>query len=187
MIDKGNIIKNALLKLGDITNYNDDRSRIYQACETLIEDVVKSVCSDTSLNFNNTIVRLTTNDIEDGEYKFNLPIDFLGIAKMPKIRRTVSSYATPPSVEFAYYNKDYTRVQGEFLYSNKSDIKLCYSRNIPLNEFPDYTFDLLVWKLARDISLINPAFIERLSYCESKIKEELYKVQKSEGVGVFYE
>lgn len=188
MIDKGNVIINALSRLGDISAYNDDRSRTYQSAEKILPMVLKKICSDTSLNFNVSKTKLTqySTQEENGEYKFNLPEDFLGIAKVPKRKRNVTSRIMPVSHETAYAHRENFRLQGEFIYADKEQITLYYSKSIPLTEFPDYMFDYIVWKMSVEMALMYPQFTERLPYCEARSKEALYEIQKSEGLGVVF-
>jgi len=187
MIEKGNVISNALTRLGNISDYNDDRSRTYQATDSILPLVLQKVCSDTSLNFSVSKVKLTQYDKEvDGEYRFNLPVDFLGIAKRPKQRRSVSNRIIPVSMEMAFAQRETMRLQGEFIYSEKSEITLYYNKKLPLSEFPDYMFDYITWKLATEMALMYPQFTERLQYCELKATEALYDIQKAEGLGVAY-
>lgn len=190
MIDKGKLIENALLRLGNISDYNDDRSRTYIACSTLIPSIIKKTCSNNSLNFAVSKVVLTTHnfDEESGEYIFNLPADFLGIAKRPIKRRIVSNRIISALNEISYSsNSTNVRLQGEYIYSNRSKISLYYTRELPITEFPDYMFDYLVWTLATEACLMYPAFTERLGYCETKASQALLSIQKLEGFGVAYE
>lgn len=194
MIDKGRIISFALLRLGNVNDYNDDRSNTYEACDKILPSILESICSDTSLNFAVSKAKLTQyEEAEDetGEYKFNLPADFLGISKRAKLKRSVSSEIIPVSVEMGYASssitRNSTRLQGEFIYSYSPEITLYYVKKIPLSEFPTYMFDYITWKLATEMALLYPSFTERLGYCETKAKEALYEVQKLEGFGVAYE
>lgn len=188
MLERGKIIQMALLRLGNITSYNDDRSRIYKSCEDIIENVISNVCSESSLNFQTTNVTLTEYSVEaNGEYRYNLPIDFLSICIRPKKIRSVTGRINSPLKDMLYPRKVYTRVQGEYIYSNSNKLELHYARKISLNEFPEYLKEVLIWRLACEIALVNPAFVERLPYCEMKANEELVKVQVREGMGEIYE
>lgn len=189
MIDKGSVVINALSRLGDISAYNDDRSRTYQSAEKILPMVLKKICSDTSLNFNVSKTKLTKYNEqkeENGEYKFNLPENFLGIAKVPKAKRSVSSKIIPVSYETSYAHRENFRLQGEFIYTDKEEITLYYSKSIPLTEFPDYMFDYIVWRMTVEMALMYPQFTERLPYCEARSKEALYDIQRSEGLGVVF-
>lgn len=188
MLEKGKIIQTALIRLGNITSYNDDRSRIYKSCEDMMDSIISSICSESSLNFQTTNVKLTKyGTAENGEYIYNIPNDFLSVCIRPKKIRSLNGYIDSPRKEMTYPKKTYSRVQGEYIYSNSDNLSLHYARKIPLTEFPDYLEEVIVWRLACDVALINPAFVERLPYCEMKANEALVKVQIREGMGEIYE
>lgn len=147
MLERGEIIKQVFLKLGDNTIYNDNKSALYKACNAELNFAIGKIAYSTAFLFNATTVKLTAVGNIDGEYKFNLPIDCLNVIRC---------------------NKNY-RQENEFLYSDNSELKVQYCRKIELEEFPDNLFELLVLMTAREMCLAYSTYNKRFELFESEI------------------
>lgn len=129
-MDRGSIIKDVLLKLGENTIYNDNKSDIYVTCGEQLDSVVNNIAYSSAFLFNAVTVELTNYGKVDDEYRFNKPIDCLNILRA---------------------NNDY-RLENEFIYSTSDKIKIQYCRRIDLSEIPDNLFNLIVAMTARKMA-----------------------------------
>lgn len=158
MIVRGEVIKNVFLKLGENTVYNDNKSDMYRACETILDTVIANIAYSTAFLFNAITVNLNNVAKVDREYKYNLPIDYLNVIRA---------------------SEDY-RIENEFIYSESSKIKIQYCRKIDLTEFPDNLFNLLVAMTAREMALAYNSYnkkLELMEYEVTKLKNNLISQQ----------
>ncbi len=147
MLDRGEIIKQTFLKLGENTVYNDNKSALYILCNSQLDSVINKIAYSTAFLFNATTIELTSVGNENGEYKFNVPIDYLNIVRC---------------------NKKY-RLENEFIYSDASQIKMQYCRKINLTEFPDNLFELLVLMTAYEMCLAYSTYNKRLELFQREV------------------
>lgn len=184
-LQRGQIIQTALLKLGNVNDYNDTRSKKYRACEAMMNSVIEQVCSDNSFRFQSTTVRLTSFDIskETGEYILNLPQDFAGVQLRVKRPKTVGKY--PERLGTLVDDRTTTnyRIQGEFIYSDTEVVTLNYVRKLQLSEIPLYMQQYIVLVMAKELCLMYPEYNDRLVYIERSIQQERANVQMREGYG----
>lgn len=182
-LQQGTIIQQALLKVGNVNDYNDTRSKKYRACEAMMNGVIGQVCSDNSFRFNSVTVNLTyfERSTQTGEYIFNLPIDFEGIQQKPKRKKIVSKYPERLSTLMNDRATEDFRIQNEFIYSNKPTVLLNYVRRLELSEIPTYMHEYITLKLARELCLMYPEYNDRLVYIDRSMREERANVQMREG------
>ena len=114
MLDRGNIIESAFLKLGEVGQiYSDNRTEQYEVAGKLLDNILETVALDTDFLFNATTVNLNKNinsSNDFGEYRYNIPNDFL----------TIIRYS------------DNMKFEGEFIYSTNENLNITYCRKIEL-------------------------------------------------------
>lgn len=147
MLDRGEIIQKTLLKLGENSVYNDNKSEIYISCGVIVDSVIDNIAYSSAFLFNAITVELTTFDKVDDEYKFNVPIDYLNILRC---------------------NKKY-RLENEYIYSDENSIKIQYCRRIDLSEYPENLFNLLVAMSAREMSLAYNTYNNLYQLMDSEV------------------
>lgn len=183
MLEKSKIIELALIKVGNITDYNDNRSNIYKIATTLLDDIADTVCKSNEFDFPSTTVKLTISElnVETGEHRYNIPEDFLGIKKKPVINsRTPFTVESIESLVNSRRGID-LRIEGEYIYSYSNPLILNYVRKLELTEFPDYIKDYLVLMLAITLAQTLPMYADRLPYLEGKLSIERINVILAEG------
>lgn len=159
-MDKGEIVKQAFLKLGDNNAFNDNKGDKYQVANGLLDTIIKNISVETDFLFNAVTVKLTNvGRNELGENKFNLPIDFLNIIQS---------------------NTKY-RIEGEFIYSDVNELYIQYCRKIDLSEIPDNMFNIIVTYLAREMSLAFSAYNNRYQFLQQQFDEEKRKIIYQQG------
>lgn len=146
-MDRGEIIKETLLMLGENDIYNDNNSDIYKICEKMLKSVIDNIATSGAFLFNAITTKLTSVGQVDGENKFNLPVDCLNVLRC---------------------NKDY-RLENEFIYSSEAEIKIQYCRRIDFTEIPDNLFDLLVAMVARKMALAVNTYNSKLGIFDEEV------------------
>lgn len=167
MLTKDTIIKNSLLKLGEIGSYNDNRTSIYKTSEALLEErLLDDIAIDQALMFNVVTDELTVwkdkkdNDITE-EYIYNLPLDCMNVIGYIPFREG--------------------RREGEYVYSKEKELKIRYMRRIDITDVPVYMKNYLIILLAIRIAEIYNSYTDRVEYLYRELSKELYNVQKAEG------
>lgn len=159
-MDRGEIIKQAFLKVGDNNAFNDNKGDKYQVADGLLDMIIKNIAIETDFLFNAITVRLTiVGQNELGENKFNIPIDFLNIIQ----------------------GNDDFRIEGEFIYSKSSNLYVQYCRKIDLTEVPEHMFNVIVIYLAKEISLAFNAYNSRYPFLQQQFNEEKRKIIYQQG------
>ena len=159
-MDRGEIIKQAFLKVGDNNAFNDNKGDKYQGADGLLDMIIKNIAIETDFLFNAITVKLTTvGQNELGENKFNIPIDFLNIIQ----------------------GNDDFRFEGEFIYSKSSNLYIQYCRKIDLTEVPENMFNIIVVYLAKEISLAFNAYNSRYPFLQQQFNEEKRKIVYQQG------
>lgn len=159
-MDRGEIIKQAFLKVGDNNAFNDNKGDKYQVADGLLDMIIKNIAIETDFLFNAITVRLTiVGQNELGENKFNIPIDFLNIIQ----------------------GNDDFRIEGEFIYSKSSNLYIQYCRKIDLTEVPEHMFNIIVIYLAKEISLAFNAYNSRYPFLQQQLNEEKRKIIYQQG------
>ena len=146
-MDRGEIIAETLLMLGENDVYNDNKSDMYEICEKMLDSVIDNIATSSAFLFNAITTKLTTVGQVDGENKFNLPIDCLNILRC---------------------NKSY-RLENEFIYSSETEIKIQYCRRIDFTEIPDNLFNLIVAMTGRKMALAVNTYNSRLEVLEAEV------------------
>lgn len=189
MILKGNVIEQALLNLGNISDYNDTRSRTYEVAEKTLKNVCKEICRDTAFRFSQTTVDLTEYVVDDilGENRFNLPNDFLGIGIVPKRPSVVTAYPMSIQQINSLRTKKDFRLQGNYIYSKKEIVRFNYIRNIPLEDMPEYLETYIIWKLAKQLTLQFQQYADHYTLAQQMENQERTKALSSEGNGELYD
>ena len=140
-MDRGEIISETLLMLGENDAYNDNKSDMYKICEKMLDSVINNIATSSAFLFNAITVKLTSVGQIDGENKFNLPVDCLNILRC---------------------NKSY-RLENEFIYSPENEIKIQYCRR------PDNLFNLMVAMTAKKMALAVNTYNSRLEIFETEV------------------
>ena len=154
---KESIISNAFSKLGNNGSYNDNGGERYQKAVNLLDDFYKNIATDTTFLFNAITVKLTsTGQNQQGEYRYNIPIDCLNIINCQNSNKGLENY----------------REEGEFIYSTSGELFIHYCKKLDFEELPDKLFNLLTYGLARELSLAFNAYNDRFQIMDSKYQEE---------------
>lgn len=163
MIDKSKITEMAIVRLGEVgTIYNDNRSEIYKVAEKLLDNIIDTIAVDNNFLFNATTIKLNKSLQEKnilGEYRYNLPIDFLNIIRAKGCR-----------------------IEGEFIYSKDEEAIITYCRKMSLQEFPDYLTNLLIYNLASVLCDAYSAYSDRKTLMLSYYNREVQRVMNIEGL-----
>ena len=146
-MDRGEIISETLLMLGENSIYNDNKSDMYKICEKMLDSVIDNIATSSAFLFNAITVKLTSVGQIDEENKFNLPVDCLNILRC---------------------NKSY-RLENEFIYSPENEIKIQYCRRIDFTEIPDNLFNLMVAMTAKKMALAVNTYNNRLEIFETEV------------------
>jgi hypothetical protein len=158
-MDRGEIIVETLLMLGENDVYNDNKSDMYEICEKMLDSVIDNIATSSAFLFNAITTKLTTVGQVDGENKFNLPIDCLNVLRC---------------------NKEY-RLENEFIYSTNSEIKIQYCRKINFTEIPDNLFNLIVAMTGRKMALAVNTYNNRLEILEAEVTKLKNNVISQQG------
>ncbi len=164
MLDRGNIIESAFLKLGEVGQiYSDNRTEQYEVAGKLLDNILETVALDTDFLFNATTVNLnkninSTNDF--GEYRYNIPNDFL----------TIIRYS------------DNMKFEGEFIYSTNENLNITYCRKIAIEEYPQYMKNYLIYKLSVELCNTYSAYSDKLSAMHWYLSDERTKIMNNEGL-----
>ena len=164
MLDRGNIIEQAFLKVGDPGQiYSDNRTERYKVAEKLLDNILETIALDTAFLFNAVTVNLTknaNNTNEFDEYRYNIPNDFLSIIRY----------------------SDSMRIEGEFIYSANEALNIMYCRKIILEEYPDYMKNYLILKLAVELCFTYTAYENKIQLILAALSSEKVKVMNNEGL-----
>jgi hypothetical protein len=164
MLDRGNIIELAFLKLGEVGQiYSDNRTEQYEVTEKLLDDILQTVALDTDFLFNATTVSLTKNinsQNEFGQYRYNIPNDFL----------TIIRYS------------DNMKIEGEFIYSANESLNITYCRAIAIEEYPVYMKNYILLKLAVELCNTYSAYGDKLTLMHGYLSDEKIKIMNNEGL-----
>lgn len=165
MISKDDVITLAWMKLGEQSQmYNGNITDRQKVAEYLFNAVIRNIASDANFLFNSRKVTLSKNvnqTNEDGEYRYNIPVDFLN-----KI----------------WLSDPLARFQHEFIYSNDENLQMAYCFKMPLTEFPDYLEDYLVNRLAYKLALAYETFNSKVGLVGQEAEEEKARILKMEGL-----
>lgn len=157
MLNKGNVIELALLKLGKNQEYNDNKSDEYIVANKLLDNVVEFLAKDTTLLFNATTIKLTKYSSyknEFDEYIYNKPADMLNIIKI----------------------QTDAREDGEYILSKDKEVIITYCRKVDIINLPNYINDLLVYSLCVEMCLAFSSYTDRQEYFIAKQFEEKQKL-----------
>ena len=123
----------------------------------MLDDFYKNIATDTTFLFNAITVKLTsTGQNQQGEYRYNIPIDCLNIINCQNSSKGLENY----------------REEGEFIYSTSGELFIHYCKKLDFEELPDKLFNLLTYGLARELSLAFNAYNDRFQIMDAKYQEE---------------
>ena len=164
MINKSTIIEQAFIRLGEVgTIYNDNRSEQYKVATILLDGIIDTIAVDNNFLFNATTVTLSKaieQQNELGEYRYNMPIDFLNAVRL----------------------SNGARIEGEFIYSTEDSVKITYCRKININELPNYLRNLLIYSLASSLADAYSAYENKKQLMLSYYNAEVIKIMNVEGL-----
>ena len=164
MLDRGNIIESAFLKLGEVGQiYSDNRTEQYEVAGKLLDNILETVALDTDFLFNATTVNLNKNinsSNDFGEYRYNIPNDFL----------TIIRYS------------DNMKFEGEFIYSTNASLNITYCRKIAIEEYPQYMKNYLIYKLSVELCNTYSAYSDKLTTMHGYLSDEKSKIMNNEGL-----
>jgi len=184
MIQRTDVIQNALRKLGNVTHYNDTSDRMYITAEDTIEWIVRQMCFNNKFEATATTIELTssTQFPYTGEYIFNLPNDFAGVKTHPRKVKPLSHYPRSVYDDYEDYSHSTYRVEGKFIYSNSPKVIFSYSRIAPIEDLPEYMEPLLTVMLAEELSRMYPVFADKLLDMQREVQKETQNIQYLEGM-----
>lgn len=146
--------------VGDNSIFNDNKSDKYKVAEGLLDSVIASVSMETDFLFNSITTKLSNiGKNELNENRFNVPIDYLNIIRA---------------------NQEF-RIEGEYLYSKADELYIQYCREIPLEEYPDSMFNVVVAALAKKISISFSAYNNRYPLLDQQYEEAKKNIVYQEG------
>ena len=164
MLDRGNIIESAFLKLGEVGQiYSDNRTEQYEVAGKLLDNILETVALDTDFLFNATTVNLNKNinsSNDFGEYRYNIPNDFLTLVRY----------------------SDNMKFEGEFIYSTNESLNITYCRKIAIEEYPQYMKNYLIYKLSVELCNTYSAYSDKLSAMHGYLSDERTKIMNNEGL-----
>ena len=164
MLDRGNIIESAFLKLGEVGQiYSDNRTEQYEVAGKLLDNILETVALDTDFLFNATTVNLNKNinsSNDFGEYRYNIPNDFLTLVRY----------------------SDNMKFEGEFIYSTNENLNITYCRKIAIEEYPQYMKRYLIYELAVELCNTYSAYENKLNTMHGYLSDEKIKIMNNEGL-----
>ena len=164
MLDRGNIIESAFLKLGEVGQiYSDNRTEQYEVAGKLLDNILETVALDTDFLFNAVTVKLdkninSKNDFD--EYRYNILNDFLVLIRY----------------------SDNMKLEGEFIYSTNDSLNITYCRKIAIGEYPAYMKNYLILKLAVELCNTYSAYEHKLNTIHGYLSDEKIKIMNNEGL-----
>lgn len=166
MLNKSGIIRKALLKVGEVGSYNDNKSDVYKIADVLLSGILDDLGAREDFLFNSrtSILDLnsqTTNEF--GEFRYNIPSDFLN-----KIR----------------FIEGDARIENEFIYSFDDRVVLRYCFKAYYSDYPDYLYKYLVYALAVELSESFNQYRENLKIMNVRLQEETIKIYNLQFVPV---
>ena len=161
MLSRDRIISTTLLKIGEVNNYNDNKSEVYKIANTLLENIIDNIATRNDFLFNAVTAYLTEyGRIEEtGEIIYNLPSDFLN--------------------KLSFAGGD-GRIENEFIYSTTEKLQMRYCRKIDFSEIPKYMFNYIVYGLATEIAETYTQYTDRLQLLNARLEQETKNVYKIE-------
>lgn len=161
MLNKGSIISRILTKLGNTRSYNDDKSAEYKVCANLYEVEIKQMKLNKRFLFNATTIYLTyadRNRNSNGEFKYNLPNNFLNIVSVAGTGRQ----------------------EGAFFFSPDQNLQITYCKDIPNNDIPDYMENYLVGKVGFEMSMAYSQYQAKAPIFQQILDSENIGVARAE-------
>lgn len=160
MLLRNNLIRQALRQLGEVEAYNANTSDIYNYVKDILDDVLNHIAYRVDLRFNSVTSKLTqVGQNELGEYRYNLPIDFLN------------------KIQFV---GTYARLEGEFVYSDSDEVFLRYCRNIDLSEYPDYMENIVMLLTALRVAESYSTYSDKLEVLNTRVEQEIQRIYRLE-------
>jgi hypothetical protein len=160
-LNKGKIISDVLLMLGNTRDYNESQSQEYQIAERLYANIIEEFMYNKRLLFNSATVELNYAETNDrnrfGDYKYKLPVGVINII-----------------------GPDDIRMEGEYIYSKTKDAVCTYCKLIPENEIPEYMTLLIKYTLATQMAVTYPQYAMKLEMFAATRKSLYDEIVKSE-------
>ena len=159
-INKGQIIGDVMLMLGNSRDYNEPSSEEYIIAGRLFDKALNDMFYNKKLLFNAATVKLNYAQKDRnhaGEYKYLLPYGMINIISPSDIR-----------------------MEGEFIYSRAKDLYVKYCRKIPLNEIPEYITPLFQYRLAIEMAMTFKQYEHKLQLFAATHTKLLGDIQMNE-------
>lgn len=184
-MEKGRIVEQALTRIGSNTYYNDNSSDVFKEASKILDQITRNICKSNDFRFPALTETLTQSGINSttGEYKYNIPTGFLGVAQQPKLIRPVGYgiQSIKQLTNMGFSQK--FRIEGEYIYSTEKPLNLSYVRNINLNEFPDYMEEYVILSLALKLAIAFPSYRDFIGLIKNELETEKINSQLCEGNG----
>lgn len=164
MLEKGQIVANALLLLGEVRNYNNNNYQIYQVAMDIIESILNDIGSSPVFRANAVRTKLTLAKQENNRYYYNKPAEMLSVV------RGYSKYNEQAPYE----------IEGEYIVSDINDLSILYCRPISLEEYPEYYSDIFSYSLAEKLAEAFTQYNKKLDYVASKKRQAEFKINRIE-------
>lgn len=184
-MEKGQIIEQALTRIGSNTYYNDNSSDIFKEATKILEQLTRNICKSNEFRFPALTETLTQSGTDDatGEYRYNIPTGFLGVAQQPRKIKPVGYKIQSIRELTDVRHVPNFRIEGEYIYSTEKPLVLSYVRNISLTEFPDYMEEFVILSLALKLAIALPSYRDFIGLIKSELEVERINAQLCEGRG----
>ncbi len=160
MLERGKIIEDVLIALGNISSFNDNLSDEYKVAIRLLDNTISDLNKNTRFLFNSLTEKLNYAQLEQnhlGEYVYYRPKGLVNLL-----------------------GGSHLRMEGEYILSKIKDDYITYSRAINFNEIPDYMEDYIKGSLGIKMTIAFSQYNDKLNYFDSMMNEELIRIQANE-------
>ena len=165
MLNKDNIINLAFLRLGEQNQlYNINITDRMKIADTLFDDVINDIATDSNFTFNARTVKLNLN-LNDtnsrGEYRYNIPVDYLNRI---------------------WISDRFARIENEFIYSTSDDLEMCYCYKMNISDYPNSIQPYIVVSLAIKLAEAFDTYYSKIPRLEAQRLDMINKMLVSEGL-----
>ena len=129
MLNRGDIIENTLLMLGNTEDYNDNEDKEYTLANKQLDKVIREIMLNQNYLFNAVEVKLNRATDEKNhreEYKYHEPVNYIALVNR---------------------NHNFRKV-GKFIYSKQEEVYMTYCKEVPFEEIPEQMENIIIYSLA---------------------------------------